>query len=82
MLGSSPTGAAAFTEIRERTGLTAGNLSSHLRTMENAGLVSITKEFQGRRPLTTVELTEAGRRALEEFIREMEEIIHQFRRGS
>lgn len=79
MLAVGATGAEAFTLIREKTGLTAGNLSSHVRTMENAGMVSITKQFQGRRPLTTVKLTEQGRLVHDQFIREMEAIIRLYR---
>lgn len=79
LLASSAVEQLSFKEIQEKTELTAGNLSSHLRTLENAGLVAVSKQFQGRRPLTTVELTKAGRTALEDYLHEMEEIIRRYR---
>ncbi|AFG36506.1 winged helix-turn-helix domain-containing protein [Spirochaeta africana] len=79
LLASSSVGELPFTSIREKTGLTAGNLSSHLRTLENAGLVHTTKQFQGRRPLTTIELTPAGRTALDQAISAMEEFVRAHR---
>lgn len=47
--------------------LSKGNLSSHLSKLEAAGLVSIDKSFRGKRPLTRVSLTDAGRDALERY---------------
>lgn len=79
LLASSAAGELPFTFIRERTELTAGNLSSHLRTLENAGLVQTIKQFQGRRPLTTIVLTPAGRTALDAAISEMEAIVREYR---
>lgn len=79
LLAAGQAASLSFKEIQEKAELTAGNLSSHLRTLETGGLVAVTKQFQGRRPLTTVELTDAGRVTLEEFLGEMEEIIRQYR---
>ena len=56
---------ADFMYLRRLTGLTQGNLSSHLVTLEGGGLVRIEKRFVERRPNTTVALTGAGRRAVE-----------------
>ncbi|MFW6363820.1 MAG: transcriptional regulator [Spirochaeta sp.] len=79
LLAGSATGELPFTFIREKTGLTAGNLSSHLRTLENAGLVETVIEFHGRRPLTTIVLAPAGRQALDAAISEMEAIVREYR---
>ncbi|WP_181015537.1 transcriptional regulator [Alkalispirochaeta sphaeroplastigenens] len=79
LLATSSSDELPFTFIQEKTGLTAGNLSSHLRTLENAGLVSLTKQFQGRRPLTTIVLTSTGRTTFDAFIREMESLIRGYR---
>lgn len=62
---------ADFLYLRRVTGLTAGNISSHLSRLEEQGLVSVKKEFQGRRPRTLVRLSAAGRRALQRYVRTM-----------
>ncbi len=53
----------AFAELQTRLGLTAGNLSTHLRKLEVAGYVAVEKVFRDRVPTTSVSLTETGRRA-------------------
>jgi DNA-binding MarR family transcriptional regulator len=59
----SGAGAADFGELRDRTGVTDGNLSVNLRKLEAAGYVEIEKKFVDRRPQTICHLTEAGRAA-------------------
>jgi DNA-binding transcriptional ArsR family regulator len=54
---------SAFAELQSRLGLTAGNLSTHLRKLEEAGYVAVDKVFRDRVPTTSVSLTETGRRA-------------------
>jgi DNA-binding MarR family transcriptional regulator len=56
---------AEFTFVRQQAGLTGGNLASHLAKLEDAGLVRVRKGYEGRRPVTTLALTPAGRAALE-----------------
>ena len=51
----------SFTELKRDCGLTDGNLSRHLRAMEAAGVITITKTFVGRRPRTTIIVTDEGR---------------------
>ena len=70
-----------FGFLRETLGLTAGNLSQHLSVLENAGLVSIEKGYEGRRARTWVTLTKAGRRALKDEIAALKTLIHQFEKG-
>jgi DNA-binding transcriptional ArsR family regulator len=55
---------ADFLFLQRRTGLTKGNLSSHLSRLENAELIAIAKEFVGKVPNTHVTLTKAGRVAI------------------
>jgi DNA-binding HxlR family transcriptional regulator len=62
----SGVGTADFNELKARLQATDGNLSVHLRKLEEAGFVEIAKTFQGRKPLTRATMTEAGRDA---FIR-------------
>ena len=56
--------AADFVFLTRATGLTKGNLSSHLAKLEAAGLVGIEKRFVNRKPNTNVTLTDEGRRRI------------------
>ncbi len=55
---------ADFVFLQRITGLNAGNLSSHLTRLEEAGLVAVEKQFVGKRPNTLVHLTAAGQQAI------------------
>lgn len=66
-----------FGYLRATLALTAGNLSQHLSTLENAGLIVIDKGYEGRRARTWVRLTRAGRTALADEIRHLKQLIHQ-----
>jgi DNA-binding MarR family transcriptional regulator len=65
----------AFVDLRRRTALTDGNLSTHARRLESAGLVQISKHFRDARPVTTLELTHAGRDALEQHARRLLSVL-------
>ncbi len=67
----------AFTELRNTLNMTDGNLTTHIRTLQEAGYVAVTKTFQGGRPLTTCTLTPAGREAFTRHIDLLEQIIRQ-----
>ena len=54
---------ALFSELRDQVGATDGNLSAHLRKLEDAGYVAVDKRFVGRKPQTRLSLTPAGRKA-------------------
>jgi len=56
-----------FPRLQEILGMTAGNLSVHLRKLETAGYVDITKTFSGRTPTTLVRLSRRGQLAFEEY---------------
>jgi DNA-binding MarR family transcriptional regulator len=75
MLAASPE--LSFTELREALAMTDGNLTTHIRTLQEAGYVSITKSFQNRRPLTTCALTLAGKKAFTGYINLLEQIVEQ-----
>jgi DNA-binding MarR family transcriptional regulator len=49
------------------TGLTWGNLSSHVSKLEGAGYVRVEKGFVGKRPRTMLQLTDAGRKAVDSY---------------
>ncbi|MGO8699283.1 MAG: winged helix-turn-helix domain-containing protein [Limisphaerales bacterium] len=69
----------SFTELRDTLKMTDGNLSMHIRTLQEAGFVSVTKSYRQQRPLTTCALTPAGRRAFASYIDLLEEIVRQAR---
>jgi len=58
---------ADYVFLMRQTGLTWGNLSTHLKKLEEAGYVEIKKEFRGKKPHSTVSLTERGRSAFREY---------------
>ena len=69
-----------FTEIRDSLRMTDGNLSVHVRTLQEAGYVAVTKSFQYGKPQTTYALTPAGRQAFANYIDLLEQIVQQTKR--
>jgi DNA-binding transcriptional ArsR family regulator len=65
----------SFSRLRELTGETDGSLGAHMRRMEEAGYVSVDKEFRDRKPVTWYALAPAGRLALEAHLRALEDLI-------
>ncbi|MEV4422279.1 transcriptional regulator [Patulibacter sp. NPDC049589] len=65
---------ADFVFIQRLTGLTKGNLSSHLAKLEEAGLVDVEKRFVGRRPNTRLELTALGRERIDRHWAQLERL--------
>jgi DNA-binding MarR family transcriptional regulator len=68
---------AEFTFLLTQTGLTRGNLSPNLRKLEEAGYVSIQKEFVARIPRTLIRLTPAGRAALQQYSQAMQRVLDE-----
>jgi DNA-binding MarR family transcriptional regulator len=66
---------ADFLFLQRQTGLTWGNMSSHLRKLENAGYVVVEKEFIDKKPHTTLKLTDKGRRAFQEYRKNMKQVF-------
>jgi DNA-binding MarR family transcriptional regulator len=66
---------ADFLFLIRQTGMTWGNLSAHLSKLEAAGYVAIEKEFLGKKPHTTVRLTDQGRNAFEEYRGNMKMVL-------
>mgnify|MGYP001247431065 CR=1 FL=1 len=69
-------GRSNFSTLKTQLGLTDGNLSSHLRVLEDAGYLEVEKKFIGRRPKTLYQISTAGREAFQAYLREIEKIIH------
>ena len=67
----------SFTELREALEMTDGNLTTHIRTLQEAGYVSVTKSFHNKRPLTTCALTPQGKKAFSSYINLLERIVQQ-----
>jgi DNA-binding MarR family transcriptional regulator len=65
----------AFADLKRLCGLTDGNLSRHLQVLEEAGLVKISKGFEGKRPLTTCRLTARGRRRFLDYLEILERVV-------
>ncbi len=58
----------SFPRMRQLLDMTAGNLATHLRKLEDAGYVASTKTHRGRTPVTYLALTPTGRRAFEDYL--------------
>ena len=69
---------ADFLYLLRQTGLTKGNLSAHLRKLEEAGYVDVEKTFVERLPLTVVRLTAAGLEAITAYRKQMLEVLGAF----
>jgi DNA-binding MarR family transcriptional regulator len=70
-----------FNELKDLLEITDGNLSVHARRLEEAGLIACEKSFVDRIPRTEFQLTEEGRRALDEYLKHMESLIRRVREG-
>lgn len=62
---------ADFTWLLKESGLTRGNLSSHLSKLEESGYVIVEKSFRGKMPLTMLRLSRTGKTAFEEYRKQM-----------
>ena len=75
MLAASPE--LSFTEMRDALNMTDGNLTTHIRTLQEVGYLSVTKSFHNNRPLTTCALTAPGKKAFANYINLLEQILRQ-----
>ena len=64
-----------FTELKELCSLTDGNLSRHMQVLQDAGLVEVWKNSQGKRTQTLVRMTDEGRARFMEYIAVLEQIV-------
>ena len=78
MLAASPE--LSFTELRDTLNMTDGNVTAHIRTLQESGYVSVAKSYKNNRPLTTVSLTTAGRKAFADYVDLLEQIVQQTRK--
>ena len=66
---------ADFTFLLNQTGLTRGNLATHINRLEDAGYVDVNKEFVDRIPRTLYKLTDSGRKAIQTYRKNMRRVI-------
>ena len=66
---------AEFLFVMNQTGLTWGNLSSHLAKLEQGGYVEIEKSFKGKRPNTSISMTPKGRSAFKDYASQMRQLF-------
>ena len=68
-------GEADFTELKERTQATSGNLSVQLDKLSEANYISIHKQFKGKKPHTTCNITKHGLQAFEDYVKAIQEYL-------
>jgi DNA-binding MarR family transcriptional regulator len=71
----SGAGSAAFPALKLAVGTSDGNLSVHVRKLEEAGHVAISKAFEGKKPVTTIHLTDAGREAWIAYLGQLQQLL-------
>jgi DNA-binding MarR family transcriptional regulator len=64
-----------FNDLKGDLALTDGNLSTHLSALEKAGYISVTKDFKGKKPCTTIAMTAKGRKAMENYVNLLQGIL-------
>ena len=67
----------SFTELKNALEMTDGNLTTHIRILQEEGFISVAKSYQNNRSLTTCSLTKAGRKAFTDYIDLLEQIVRQ-----
>ena len=67
----------SFTELRDTLDMTDGNLTTHIRILQEEGFISVAKSYQNNRSLTTCSLTKVGRKAFAGYIDLLEKIVRQ-----
>ena len=66
----------SFGDLKRIINVTDGNLSTHARKLEDAGYIVCTKSFSDRTPRTDYQLTAPGRKALLDYLQQMEQMLH------
>ncbi len=72
----------AFSDLMRLCGLTQGNLNRHLTVLEEAGLVSLEKGYEDRRPRTDIRLTALGRQRFLDYLGVLERVVRDAQAGS
>ena len=64
-----------FTFLKEKVNATDGNLSTHLKKLEESGYIAVSKSFENRKPVSRYMLTQKGRKAFEIYVERLEKLI-------
>jgi len=64
-----------FTHLKKSINVSDGNLSTHMRKLEEAGYLKVTKQFKGKRPQTLCQLTQGGRAAFTAYLAHLESLL-------
>lgn len=67
--------AVNFTHLKKSINVSDGNLSTHMRKLEEAGYLRVTKQFKDKRPQTLCQLTESGRSAFTAYLSHLESLL-------
>jgi DNA-binding MarR family transcriptional regulator len=78
-LASQPGRKMSFSDLKDVFGFTSGNLSTHLRILEEAGYIFVEKSFKNKKPLTTLVISEFGLKELDDYLISMEKLINSFK---
>lgn len=65
-----------FNALKQRLGITDGNLASHISALEKKGYLLIRKQFVGKRPNTTYNITDKGKEAFARYVNALKELIN------
>jgi len=68
-------GELPFVYLKKELNLTDGNLSSHLKKLDEAGYIEMIKFFENKRPKTVIKITKEGKKAFKRYLKELEEFI-------
>ena len=67
----------SFNDLKELTGLTDGNLASHLKILEENKIIDVKKSFLGRKPRTTYKFTSLGRKRFSEYLDSLKNFLNE-----
>jgi DNA-binding MarR family transcriptional regulator len=65
-----------FNALKQRLGITDGNLASHTTALEKKGFIEVRKQFIGKRPNTTYKVTDKGKEAFARYITALKELLN------
>ena len=72
---------ATFTRLKDELQLTDGNLSRHVKALEDAGVVALDRRFAGVKPQTTISITESGREQFIAYLKALEDVLQRAARA-
>ena len=67
----------SFNDLKELTGLTDGNLVSHLKILEEHKIIEVKKSFLGRKPRTTYKFTALGRKRFSDYLEALKDFLNE-----